>query len=718
MLTQSLIPNSLGVEKNVNLNPETLAISKDFLLQNLLDNIPDKIYFKDTESRFIQVNLGMAKRFGLQSPEEAIGKTDFDFFTYEHAVEAFTAEKEIVRTGNGLVGKEEKETWPDGSVTWVSTTKLPLKDNYGKIVGTFGISRDITPNKLADLARSEAREAAENANRAKSEFLANMSHEIRTPMNGVIGMTSLLRDTELTEEQSGFVEIIRQSGENLITVINEILDFSKIESGSIELECLDFELTHLVEEVLDLFGARSAEKNIDLAYLCDSNTPGTIVSDPTRLRQVLVNLVGNAIKFTAKGEVVVEIASERLSAPELPQDNPYLCQLQKAYGTDDWVRIKIQVRDTGPGIPPARVDRLFQPFSQVDASITRRHGGTGLGLAISKRLVEAMGGEIWIESIVDLGTSFFFTVFAKVTYSRRRVNFLASAEVLKNRDLLIVDDGEVNRRILKIQSERWGMIPHVFEKPGDALSWLREGPKLDLAILDFQMPMMDGCRLAQEIHALDKFEKLPLILLSSSLPTQKLGIQAMTHFALRLMKPIKQSDLFNALTTSVGEIKTTTKSLRPNNVFDPTMATRLPLKVLIAEDNVINQKVALRVLQQFGYYADLAANGLEAVQAVERQKYDLVFMDVQMPEMDGLEATDRICARFPSAERPYIVAMTANAMKEDHGHCLDAGMNEYLSKPVRAEDIKAVLERTAAQKLRPRPPLPLASVPAEGQPPA
>jgi two-component system sensor histidine kinase/response regulator len=565
------------------------------------------------------------------------------------------------------------------------------------------LQREVTIRRQTEVELVDAKHRAEAADRAKSSFLAHMSHEIRTPMNGVIGMTGLLLDSKLTDDQRGFGEIIRQSGENLLTIINEILDFSKIEAGQLELERHPFQLMSCVEDVLDLFGLECARKNLEIAWLCEGETPNAIVSDPTRLRQVLINLVGNAIKFTNQGEVVVEISTRSVNPDELPSANEYVAALNREhYDDEQWVELTFHVRDTGAGIATDRLHRLFQPFSQCDASITRRHGGTGLGLVITKRLIESLGGTIRVETKLGAGTSFIFNLFTKATRSSSKVSLTPPSE-LKHKRVLIVDDAEINRKILAIQTERWGMIPHVFERPVEALAWLEESPQVDLALLDLQMPDVGGYALARKIHGMNKYAHLPLVLLSSSLPPIEEEATRPSDFAARQMKPIKQADLLSAILTALGTRRT--KAASSFKATDATLAARFPFRILLAEDNITNQKVAARVMQQFGYRVDLVANGLEVVEAVARQPYDIILMDVQMPEMDGLEATRDICERYLPSERPYIIAMTAHALKEDRQMCLDAGMDDYVSKPIRADKIRDALERaaTASAKTRVRP---------------
>ncbi len=779
---------------------EAAVEQERYLLHALMDNVPHNIYFKDAASRFTRINQALANCFGLSDAAEAVGKTDFDFFTLEHARQARADEEEVMRTGQPLVDKEEKETWPDGRETWATTTKLPLYNDQGEIVGTFGISRDITEQKRAAealrtsemkfrtlydssrdaimvaspeegflsgnpaaielfgckdeeeftartpadlspdyqpdgtpssvkaqqimaiamekgshffewthkridgseffaavlLTRMElegkrllqasvrditeqkraagalraAKEAAESASRAKSAFLANISHEIRTPMNVIIGMTELVLDTKLSPVQREYLMAVQESGEALLSLINDVLDFSKIEAGRLDLDEEVFHLHENLGDTMKWLAIRAHGKGLELACQIRPDVPAVVVGDGARLRQIIVNLLGNAIKFTDHGEVVLDV--ERQS-----QSNRH-------------VLLHFAVSDTGIGIPEDKLAVVFDAFEQADSTTTRRFGGSGLGLAISSRLVELMGGRIWVESRLGKGSTFHFTARFGLALEQLPQQPPLQPDVVRGTRVLVVDDNATNRRILEEMLTNWGMEPASASGGPQALRLLRqalkEGHPFPLVLSDVHMPEMDGFALVEQIQRDAEIGSIVIMMLTSGDHPGDIARCEQMGVAAYLLKPVKQSELLDAVTMALG---VSAAEEEPAEAAAPQRPlSTIPLRILLAEDSLVNQKLTVGLLEKQGHRVVVANNGKEALAALELGKFDLVIMDLQMPEMDGLEATAAIRAKEKqTGSHIPIVAMTAHAMKGDRERCLEAGMDHYVSKPVRAKQL-------------------------------
>lgn len=627
------------------------------------------------DSNFVTGEVYYAPRWkailGYQDDEVENTRETFERLIYRDDLPRVRASQDrFLPAGNHPFSIEFRMMHKLGGFRWIRSTGIQIRDSGGRITRTLGFHTDISERKETEQEIREAKAAAESANRAKSDFLATMSHEIRTPMNGIIGMTGLMMDTDLTCDQREFAETIRVSSESLLSIINDILDFSKIESGKIDLEDEPFGLVNCIEEALDLMAPAVTKKGLELAYLVGDDVPPWVKGDVTRLRQIMVNLLGNAVKFTAQGEVFVEVRRERDPLP-----------------LSDRALLHFSVRDTGIGIPEDKVARLFQPFTQVDASTTRNFGGTGLGLAICRKLTSVMGGDIWVESAEGLGSTFHFTVNLGVVDTPAPTPDYA--DLLKGKRVLLVDDSATNRRVLRLQLERLGMAAVEAESGAEAVHVLKMGAQFDLALIDYHMPEMDGVQTARLIREIRKEDDLALIFLPSISRSDDQIREAQSLFQGVLSKPIHHSQLQvvigDVLNRKCGQ---TSAAAGPGRRIDSQLGEQYALRILLAEDHLVNQKVALRVLRQMGYRADVANNGLEALETLRREPYDVVLMDVQMPEMDGLEASGHIREEWADRPRPIIVAMTANAMEGDRDRCLKAGMDLYLSKPIRINELE------------------------------
>ena len=664
---------------------EALAY-RQAMLRALVNNIPDRIWLKDANGVYLLSNPAHQRQHGL-SEQQIIGKTAMELFGERYGTEYRDADLVAMASTTPLVYEDRLIDRQTGTVQYYELVKVAMRDAQGRCTGLLGIARDITARKRTESELIAARDAADAGNRAKAEFLANMSHEIRTPLNAVIGMIDLLLQTPLTAAQKEYAGIVRTSSETLLALINGILDFSRLESGQIELESEPFEIAACLDDALDLCCGAARDKGVDLSYWIDDAVPRRLIGDSARLRQVLVNLIANAVKFTAAGEVSVGLTWHRADSGA--------------------TLLRGSVRDTGIGIPADRMDRLFRSFSQVDASTTRRFGGTGLGLAICQRLLTLMGGRIGVESSPGVGSCFEFELPCLSATPPDRPERADPPGALAGCHLLLVAPERASRDVLERLARRWGMRVQALHTWDGAQACLLDPMPPDVVIIDLDWHGADGRTGSDLLHALRQHpnqHELPLVALARAAGN---GAHQTWPAPVRtLIKPLRHRPLYDTLCELIGQTPVAAPPPTRAPASKPLLAARLPLRILLAEDNAVNLRVSSLILNGLGYDIQIATDGREAAEAVcqaaSGSGFDVVLMDMQMPEMDGLEATRQISERLPPARRPWIVAMTASAMAEDRDACLAGGMDDYLSKPVRAATLAAALERAAAALARRR----------------